>query len=97
MSQDTIRKGAAELAARVTNPGAESDPRLRRLGGGRKRLTDQDVELAEALERLVEPVASRALGWHSPVMTHLLPSAFWIIDRMPVSRNENMACIGALN
>jgi transposase len=56
MSQDTIRKGMAELAAREIDTTIAVGPRLRKPGGGRKRLTDKDGELAQALERLVDPV-----------------------------------------
>lgn len=55
MSADTIRKGMAELAVREAAPDAEIDARIRKQGGGRKRITDKDAELAEALERLVDP------------------------------------------
>jgi transposase len=67
MSRNTIRKGLAELAARKRNPKAVVAARLRKEGGGRKRLTETDPGLAQALEQLVEP-ASRgdpmsALRW----------------------------------
>lgn len=67
MSQDTIRKGMTELRAREADPEAAIDVRVRRPGGGRKRLTQQDVGLADALERLVDPVTrgdpESALRW----------------------------------
>lgn len=67
MSRNTIRKGLAEVAARKRNPKAAVETRLRREGGGRKRITQKDPGLAQALEQLVEP-ASRgdpmsALRW----------------------------------
>ncbi len=55
MSRNTIRKGSAELAARKKNPRASIDTRIRQKGGGRKRLTETDPGLAQALDRLVEP------------------------------------------
>jgi hypothetical protein len=55
MSPNTIVKGLAELAARREDPGAPLEARLRVSGGGRLRATDADPELAEALERLVNP------------------------------------------
>ncbi len=55
MSPNTIRKGLGELAVRAQNPDAPVDPRLRRVGGGRKRQTEVDPELADQLESLVEP------------------------------------------
>jgi DDE family transposase len=56
MSPNTIRKGLGELAAREANPDEPVSTRLRREGGGRKRCSEADPELIEALARLVEPV-----------------------------------------
>lgn len=56
MSPNTIRKGLAELDAREEHPEAPVDPYLRRKGSGRKRRTEADPEVAQALERLVEPM-----------------------------------------
>src|SRR5438093_8826201 len=55
MSRNTIRKGLAELAARKKNPRAPVAARIRQKGGGRKRLTETDPGLQQALDRLVEP------------------------------------------
>jgi hypothetical protein len=55
MSRNTIRKGLAELAARKKNPRAPVDARIRQKGGGRKRLSETDPGLAQALDRLVAP------------------------------------------
>src|SRR4051794_4641527 len=55
MSPHTIRKGSAELADREANPGTPIPTRLRRPGGGRKRCTEADPDLATALELLVDP------------------------------------------
>jgi len=55
MSPHTIRKGLAELADRAANPGIPVPARIRRPGGGRKRCTESDPELAAALELLVDP------------------------------------------
>src|SRR6516165_10744043 len=52
MSPHTIRRGLAELADREANPGIPIPARIRRLGGGRKRCTASDPELATALELL---------------------------------------------
>ena len=57
MSRNTIRKGLVELAARKRNPRAPVDARLRKEGGGRKRLTETDPGLMSALEQLVEPTS----------------------------------------
>ena len=56
MSRTTIRAGLKELAGKQA---AEAEPetvRVRRPGAGRKRLTAHDRTLAQALERLVDPV-----------------------------------------
>jgi transposase len=57
MSRNTIRKGLAEIAARQKKPKAPVDVRLRKPGGGRKRLTATDPGLAPALEQLIEPTS----------------------------------------
>lgn len=54
MSHGTVRSGLRELAA--GRPEAEPRRRVRRPGGGRKRLTERDPELASALERKLGPV-----------------------------------------
>jgi transposase len=56
MSPNTIARGLAELEAREIDPEAPVESRLRKPGGGRKRATEADPELATALERLVDPV-----------------------------------------
>ena len=55
MSPNTIRKGLEELAVRDENPDAPVEPGLRRSGAGRKRHTESDPHLLQALESLVEP------------------------------------------
>ena len=50
MSPTTIHKGLCELAAGETLPPG----RVRRPGGGRKRLSEQDPTLLRDLERLLE-------------------------------------------
>ena len=57
MSRNTIRKGLAELAVRKQHPKARVDACLRKQGGGRKRLTESDPGLWEALEQMVEPMS----------------------------------------
>jgi transposase len=57
LSRGTIRAGLRELDAPISCD--EKRPptgRLRRPGGGRKSLTDQDPDLLRALEALVDPV-----------------------------------------
>lgn len=55
MSPNTIRKGLEELALRDENPDEPVEAALRRKGGGRKRRTESDPTLLDALESLVEP------------------------------------------
>lgn len=55
MSSNTIRKGLGKLALRAKDPTAPIEARLRRKGGGRKRQTEVDPELQDALNGLVEP------------------------------------------
>jgi Rhodopirellula transposase DDE domain len=57
LSQTTIRAGLKELDSPSTpvSPLAAREP-IRRLGGGRKALVEQDPHLLKALEALVEPV-----------------------------------------
>ena len=55
MSPNTIRRGLAELQVRDADPLSEVTSRLRKAGGGRKRLTETDPELSEELDRLVAP------------------------------------------
>jgi hypothetical protein len=57
MSRNTIRKGIAEIAARKKKPKAAVSTRLRKPGGGRKRLSETDPGLLDALEGLVEPAS----------------------------------------
>jgi hypothetical protein len=56
MSPNTIRRGLAELLDRQAHPGAPVDLRIRRPGGGRKALTENDPDLLDALEHLVDPM-----------------------------------------
>ena len=63
LSLPTVTKGVAELdAGEVIAP-----PRVRRPGGGRKKLEDLHEELVDALEQLVDPVTrgdpESALRW----------------------------------
>ena len=51
LARQTIRKGRGEIER-----GVELDGRVRRRGGGRKRLQDTQPGLEEALEKLVDPV-----------------------------------------
>jgi hypothetical protein len=56
LSPNTIAKGLVELETRATGPAAARTERLRKPGAGRKRATDADPGLADALEQLVDPV-----------------------------------------
>jgi Rhodopirellula transposase DDE domain len=67
MSPNTIRKGLSELALRDEHPDAPLESGLRRAGAGRKRRTQADPQLLNALEDLVEPTTrgdpESALRW----------------------------------
>ena len=54
LSRTTVRSGLRELQAGAVASGPGT--RLRREGGGRKRLTEQDPQLAQALERKLDPL-----------------------------------------
>jgi transposase len=75
MSPNTIRKGLAELDSRGAEPGAQVGSRLRRPGGGRKRLTQSDPQLSTQLDRLVAPLTrgdpQSALRWTCKSTSHL--------------------------
>jgi len=75
MSPNTIRKGLSELARREADPDAEVTSRLRKAGGGRKRLTETDPQLGEALDHLVAPLTrgdpQSPLRWTCKSTSHL--------------------------
>jgi transposase len=71
ITDKTIRRGVRELQmGRGTEAG-----RIRQVGGGRKRLTEQDPTVVQDLERLVEPVTrgdpESPLLWTSKSTYHL--------------------------
>jgi hypothetical protein len=55
LSANTIRRGLMELAKREADPSVAISERIRMPGGGRKRQTVQDPDLAAALEKLIDP------------------------------------------
>jgi hypothetical protein len=57
LAESTIRLGRQALAHASMALPDQPARRVRRLGGGRKRLTDEDATLPTALEALVEPTA----------------------------------------
>ena len=73
ISRTTIHAGVTELARPSRSPIPEG--RSRRTGGGRKRLTEKDPGLREALNRLVDPVTrgdpESPLRWTSKSTTKL--------------------------
>lgn len=55
LSQTTIKAGLAELrATSALSDGSSGSPRARRPGGGRKRLTESDLNLQQDLKKLLE-------------------------------------------
>ena len=75
MSPNTIRKGLVELAAREGEPDSDVGWRLRKPGGGRKRLTETDPQLSVELDRLVAPLTrgdpESPLRWTCKSTNHL--------------------------
>jgi len=75
MSPNTIRKGLAELATRDGEPDSEVSSRLRKPGGGRKRLSETDPQLNVELDRLVAPLTrgdpQSPLRWTCKSTSHL--------------------------
>jgi hypothetical protein len=71
ITDKTIRRGVRELQV---GRGVEAG-RIRQVGGGRKRLTEQDATLVPDLERLVDPVTrgdpESPLLWTSKSTYHL--------------------------
>ena len=55
LARNTISAGMHEVEHRQKYPRAKRSERIRRLGGGRKRLAQTDPGLSQALERLVDP------------------------------------------
>lgn len=57
VAHTTIRRGIRELECQAEQPSAPAgQARIRRPGGGRKKITQTDPELLEALESLVDPL-----------------------------------------
>lgn len=52
----TVKAGARELEHRAAHSDEPADDRIRRSGAGRKRLTETDPQLLQALEALVDPL-----------------------------------------
>ena len=73
LSRTTIHAGIRELNATEASPLAEG--RIRRVGGGRKKLTEKDPGLRAALNQLVDPVTrgdpESCLRWTSKSTTKL--------------------------
>ncbi|MFN8468670.1 MAG: ISAzo13 family transposase [Caldilineaceae bacterium] len=75
LSMNTIRKAIGELEQQSAHPEEAVAQRLRRQGGGRKRKTTADPQLAAALAQLVEPATrgdpESPLRWLSKSTRHL--------------------------
>ncbi len=72
LSRTTIHAGIAELESASV---AQEPNRIRRSGGGRRKLTDKDPGLLGALNKLVDPVThgdpESPLRWTSKSTTRL--------------------------
>lgn len=55
LARNTIKAGLREIEHRKTHPDDPVEERIRRPGGGRKRLSETDPQLLAALESLVDP------------------------------------------
>jgi len=55
LAWNTIKAGMRELSQRAEHPDEAVEDRIRHVGGGRKRLTETDPQLLQALEALVDP------------------------------------------
>lgn len=75
LSPTTIGKGLCEVASRAAQAAESVTGRIRRPGGGRKRKTESDPLLPEALTHLVEPFTrgdpDSPLRWLSKSTRHL--------------------------
>jgi hypothetical protein len=56
LAWNTVKRGLRELEQRAAHPEVPVGDRVRRPGAGRKRITQTDPQLFEALEALVDPV-----------------------------------------
>jgi hypothetical protein len=56
LARNTITQGVSELKARQACPETSVSERVRRVGAGRKRVTDTEPTLLKALDALVDPV-----------------------------------------
>lgn len=56
LARNTIQAGIRDIEHRASHPEEPVEDRIRRPGGGRKRLTETDPQLLKALESLVDPV-----------------------------------------
>ena len=75
LAESTIRAGRRELRQKKSGVAGESSPRVRRPGGGRKKLIEHDPELLNALDALVEPTTrgtpTSPLRWTCKSTRHL--------------------------
>lgn len=71
ISRTTIYKGIEEIQSEA----ASTESKVRKKGGGRKKLTEKNPELLRALDALVEPMAKgdpiTSLRWTSKSVRHL--------------------------
>lgn len=87
LSMNTIRRGIGEVRRQAAQPEEPIAQQLRQKGGGRKRKTLSDPQLAEALAHLIEPATrgdpESPLRWLSKSTRHL--AAELTVQGHPVS------------
>jgi hypothetical protein len=62
LSRNTIALGVRELQHRIANPGEPVVNRVRRVGGGRKRLVERDASIWRDLNSLIDPTGLTGFG-----------------------------------
>jgi hypothetical protein len=75
LAVNTIRRGLRDLAYREAHPEEDLAARVRQVGGGRKRQTEVDPGLSDALEQLIDPMTrgdpGSPLRWTCKSTSHL--------------------------
>ena len=91
IAHTTIRRGIRELDQQAQQPAAPAgQKRIRRPGGGRKKITRSDPELLAALESLIDPLTrgdpESPLRWTCK-STRRLAQELWMLSELSSSQN----------